>query len=53
MRKIKKLQKELDFLIEEKSEYNKILKKSQELDKYITKEMIKINFKHNISNQNI
>jgi len=42
---IEKLKKELDGMIENGEPYGKILKKSQELDKYIAIEFKKINEK--------
>ena len=42
MSKLNKLKKELDMLIEENANYNKVLKKSQEVDKYIVKEMLNL-----------
>lgn len=42
-KKIDKLKKELDYLINNKDDYNLVLKKSQELDCYITLEMKIIN----------
>ena len=35
----------LESLIEQEADYNKILKKSQEIDKYIVEEMQRINQK--------
>lgn len=42
-KKIDKLKKELDYLINNTDNYNLVLKKSQELDYYITLEMKIIN----------
>jgi hypothetical protein len=44
-KKIDKLKKELDYLINNTDDYNLVLKKSQELDYYITLEMKIINQK--------
>jgi len=40
---VEKLRNELKELIKEKADYDLILKKSQELDKYIFEELIDIN----------
>jgi hypothetical protein len=45
MHKIYILKKELENLVLTETNYNEVLKKSQELDKYITREMIKMNRK--------
>jgi hypothetical protein len=45
MHKLYILKKELENLVLAEANYNEVLKKSQELDKYITEEMIKINRK--------
>lgn len=42
-KKIDKLKKELDYLIDNIDDYNLVLKKSQELDHYITLQMKIIN----------
>ena len=39
----------LESLIAQKADYDKILKKSQEIDKYIVEEMLRINNKRNKS----
>ena len=40
---IEKLKKELDLMIEKEFPYEEILKKSQELDKYIAEEFKRMN----------
>jgi len=40
---VEKLRNELMELIKEKADYDLVLKKSQELDKYIVEELIDIN----------
>lgn len=45
MDKLKILQKELDYMVEKNKPYDEIVKKSKELDYYITKEMLKMHKK--------
>lgn len=45
MEKLDFLKRELDDMIEKDISYEELLKKSREIDHYVTKEMIKINRK--------